>query len=293
MTEAAAARRWIVSPAYDLVFFFGGAAASLCRPRPRTSRACRSSSCGGRWILAFDGPHIAAAFTRTYLDREEWRRRPLLLRMSLLAFAAGRLCPRWSARDSARDEPFQLFLGLAVFYAYYHVVRQHYGFLALYRRERSGARARLPREPWALYVGCWAPYAYFLLTHASARARRLRLAPSGARPVEHGAGGVLVAAWLAAAHRARGAARGGARRVASVPTVRLPPDHASPCTALIYFVVAPAEPVYARVHRARPGLPAHLGPGHALPQRPVPGPRLVPQPQSLRRRRATSAPRGG
>jgi hypothetical protein len=242
VSQAAAARRWIVSPTYDLAFFFGGAALSLI--------ALALFLAGvpilvlwWTWILAFDGPHIAAAFTRTYLDRDEWRRHGRLLAWSLLAFAAGPLA-LLAGRALHSAEPFQLFLGLAVFYAYYHVVRQHYGFLALYNAVERSASWAFRVEKWALYVGCWAPYAYLLITHPKARAV-LRLPAAEAGAAERALAGVLVAAWLVAltlpvAVVAR-EPRGNRVRPSSIyvlVTVAL--------YGLIYLVVARAEPVYAR-----------------------------------------------
>lgn len=242
MSQAAVARRWIVSPAYDLAFFFGGAAASL---------AALGLYLAGvpilvlwwTWILAFDGPHIAAAFTRTYLDRDEWRRHRRLLAWSLLAFAAGPLALALG-RLLRSDEPFQLFLGLAVFYAYYHVVRQHYGFLALYGAVERSAPSAFRAEKWALYVGCWAPYAYLLITHPKARAVLRLHAPAEAGSAQQALAAVLVAAWLVAltvpvAVVAR-EPRGNRLRPSSIyvlVTVAL--------YGLIYLVVARAEPVYA------------------------------------------------
>jgi hypothetical protein len=242
VSQAAVARRWIVSPAYDLAFFFGGAAASL---------AALGLYLAGvpilvlwwTWILAFDGPHIAAAFTRTYLDRDEWRRHRRLLAWSLLAFAAGPLALALG-RLLRSDEPFQLFLGLAVFYAYYHVVRQHYGFLALYGAVERSAPSAFRAEKWALYVGCWAPYAYLLITHPKARAVLRLHAPAEAGSAQQALAAVLVAAWLVAltvpvAVVAR-EPRGNRLRPSSIyvlVTVAL--------YGLIYLVVARAEPVYA------------------------------------------------
>jgi len=242
VSQAAVARRWIVSPAYDLAFFFGGAAASL---------AALGLYLAGvpilvlwwTWILAFDGPHIAAAFTRTYLDRDEWRRHRRLLAWSLLAFAAGPLALALG-RLLRSDEPFQLFLGLAVFYAYYHVVRQHYGFLALYGAVERSAPSAFRAEKWALYVGCWAPYAYLLITHPKARAVLRLHPPAEAGSAQQALAAVLVAAWLVAltvpvAVVAR-EPRGNRLRPSSIyvlVTVAL--------YGLIYLVVARAEPVYA------------------------------------------------
>jgi hypothetical protein len=240
--EAVAAGRWIVSPRYDLGFFFGGAAASL---------AALGLYLAGvpilvlwwTWILAFDGPHIAAAFTRTYLDREEWRGRRRLLVSSLLFFAAGPLA-LLAGQALGSPEPFQLFLVFAVFYAYHHVVRQHYGFLALYTAvARAADERRLRRERWALYVGCWAPYAYFLLTHPRARALlRLDTEVVPGSP-ESLAAAVLLAAWVTCVAASvlrvwRERDRGPAPRSLYVTvTVAL--------YGVIYVAVARAEPVYA------------------------------------------------
>src|SRR4051812_37457063 len=128
---ATAAKPWIVSPRFDLGWFFGGAALSLLM-LALYAAGVPVVVLFWTWLLAFDGPHIAAAFTRTYLDRAEWRQRGTLLRRSLLAFAVG---PAFLllAVAIASPQPFYLFLGLAALYGYHHVVRQHYGFLALYR----------------------------------------------------------------------------------------------------------------------------------------------------------------
>ena len=124
--------RWIVSRRFDLGFFFGGAVLSVAAALLVLGAGVSVVALWWIWLLAFDGPHIAAAFTRTYLDRDEWRARRGVLVKGLLIFAVG---PAFLAVTlaSGSERPFQLFLGLAAFYGYYHVVRQHFGFLALYK----------------------------------------------------------------------------------------------------------------------------------------------------------------
>src|SRR5262245_29951221 len=121
--------RWIVSRTFDLTLFFGGAALSLLVLGLFVLGA-PIVALWWIWLLAFDGPHIGAAFTRTYFDRQEWIRRPGVLVGSLLTFLIG---PLFLAAGiiTGSDDPFLWFLGLATFYGYYHVVRQHYGFVAL------------------------------------------------------------------------------------------------------------------------------------------------------------------
>ena len=238
----AAGRTWIVGREYDLALFFGGAAASLALLGLYMAGLPILLLWWG-WLLVFDGPHIAAAFTRTYLDREEWRRRKRMLLLSLLAFAVG---PTFLVAGQVLGVPdlFLLFLGASALYGYYHVVRQHYGFLALYKAtHRDAGKLGFHFDKWALYVGCWAPYFYLLLTHPRARAL-LRL-PVGtpAGPIEGILPAALVALWLAAMASpiVRSLVDPTARswRPASVYLVLTIALY-----GLIYLIVARLEPVY-------------------------------------------------
>jgi hypothetical protein len=78
------------------------------------------------WSVGFDGTHIFATASRTYFDREARARNPKLLYGSLLFFFS--------------IGPVMVWLGavkyLAILvgvWAYYHVIRQHYGFMVLYK----------------------------------------------------------------------------------------------------------------------------------------------------------------
>src|SRR5688572_4470090 len=85
------APRWIVSRPFDLAFFFGGAALSLLFLVLYFAFGAPIVALWWIWLLVFDGPHIGAAFTRTYLDRKEWTRRSRLLLASLSTFLIGPL----------------------------------------------------------------------------------------------------------------------------------------------------------------------------------------------------------
>ena len=116
--------RWIVSRNFDLLCFFGGAALSLLFLGLYFAAGVSIVALWWVWLLAFDGPHIGAAFTRTYLDANEWRKNRDVLLASLLTFAIGPLALLASILTRSND-PFLLYLGFATFYGYYHVVRQH------------------------------------------------------------------------------------------------------------------------------------------------------------------------
>src|SRR5262245_6088558 len=236
-----ASPRWLVSRAFDLTWFFGGAALSLVVLALYFAGA-PIVALWWIWLLAFDGPHIAAAFTRTYLDAGEWRRRPGMLLGSLLTFAVGPLCLA-AGIALGSPLPFLAFLAFATFYGYYHVVRQHYGFVALYNtvnRDWEPARGRLDR--WTLYIGCWAPYFYFLVTHP--RARELLRMPAGApAPIETALAVALAAAWtIVLAHFAVYHFRRDGWRVRNPKAPYLAATVV--LYGFIYFAIARLEPVY-------------------------------------------------
>jgi hypothetical protein len=196
--SAPAASPWIVGPRYDLAWFFGGILASVAALGLFFAAHVPIVVLYWTWLLAFDGPHIGAAFTRTYADRDEWRTRGRVLVVSLLSFAIGPLC--LAANLVTRSaEPFQLFLGFATFYGYYHVVRQHYGFLALYKaKSKDYDKIDFQVDRAFLYASCWAPYVYFILTHPRARVL-LRLSPEGPNgAIEKAAIIATLAVWGAA-----------------------------------------------------------------------------------------------
>ena len=119
--------RWIISRGVDGVFVIGSAlgwvrvpAALRRRPHPHWSL------CGGFWSIGFDGTHIFATASRTYFDREaRVRNRRLFFGSLLFFFSLGPVLvlAGWKG---------WLYL-LVGAWAYYHVIRQHYGFMVLYK----------------------------------------------------------------------------------------------------------------------------------------------------------------
>jgi hypothetical protein len=125
------------------------------------------------------------------------------------------------------------------------VVRQHYGFLALYKaRDRDFGHGSVVVDKWLLYVGCWTPYFYFLLSHPRARVLLNLPETLPSSGVEHVLSTGLASLWAlslalyAVRHLAHGG-RGLARPKAAYPLLTIV------LYAFIYFVVARAEPVYA------------------------------------------------
>lgn len=126
--------RWIVSPRYDLFFFIGSCAFTLLffglyRVAHHFGFFLRGDSILITYFLftaVFDHPHIFQTFSRTHYDRTEFGKRRRLYTWGLAGFIAVGylvLLAGWEA---------YLILGAAV-YGTWHIVRQHYGFIKIYK----------------------------------------------------------------------------------------------------------------------------------------------------------------
>lgn len=167
----------------DLVAFIGGAAAGY---------AVFFMHAGLHWdmkliyllfIMFLDTPHFFGTYLRTYLDRQEFQARKPLLIGSLLWLFSGPLVlllcyGLFKAGTADYMVPFDLyFLGFSL-WAYWHVVRQHYGFMRLYQvknGERVSPDAR--KDGWLMHLGLMLPFAVFALRHPESR-RALGLSPA-------------------------------------------------------------------------------------------------------------------
>ena len=80
---------WIGRRSFDLVFFFGGAVLALVALGIAVLFRSSIVALAWLWILLFDGPHMMALYTRTYLDPVARRERRRLLVGSLATFLVG------------------------------------------------------------------------------------------------------------------------------------------------------------------------------------------------------------
>jgi hypothetical protein len=230
-----AASPWIGGRDFDLVWFFGGALLAMAAFATAVMFRTSIVAIAWIWVLLFDGPHMMALYTRTYLDREARRtQRPLLLG-ALATFLVGPvfLAATIATRD---DRPFLAFLGLASVWGYYHVVRQHYGFVALYRA-RAGekpTRTAFLLDKWTLYLGLWLPWLHFLVAHPIGQSL------AGIPPAPSAVANGIIVAWAVV--------------VVAYAAVRLPRrvGLAAPYLLLVvgvhgilYFVASRFEPVYS------------------------------------------------
>ncbi len=121
--------RWIISARDDLLWFIGSVASSYALFALYVTGLVPLIPMVLAWAILIDAPHVFGTFSRTYFDREERRARKRLLLGSLLFFVVGPLMVLLGAG--------LLFFFLAALWAYYHLVKQHYGFMVLYKKKNN------------------------------------------------------------------------------------------------------------------------------------------------------------
>src|ERR1051325_5146880 len=121
--------RWIISGREDLVWFIGSVASSYALFALYVGGLLPLVPMVAAWAILIDAPHVFGTFSRTYFDRAERRSRKRLLWGSLVFFAVGPLMVLAGAG--------LVFFFLAALWAYYHLVKQHYGFMVLYKKKNQ------------------------------------------------------------------------------------------------------------------------------------------------------------
>ncbi len=121
--------RWLISARDDLVWFIGSVLSSYALLFLYLKEIIPLVPMVAAWAILIDAPHVFGTFSRTYFDRTERQNRRRLLWGSLAFFIVG---------------PIMVFLGaglvfffIAALWAYYHLVKQHYGFMVLYKKKNG------------------------------------------------------------------------------------------------------------------------------------------------------------
>jgi hypothetical protein len=147
---------WLFSPRIDLGVFLGSfAVAMLALPLGAAAGVLHGDQPDWAWIptvLMVDVAHVWATGFRTYFDRVELARRPLLYAgVPSAALVAGALL--------YRAGPMVFWRSLA-YLAIFHFVRQQYGWVALYRARAGETRGRAV-DAIAVYAATLYPLLYW------------------------------------------------------------------------------------------------------------------------------------
>jgi len=185
---------WILSKKRDLMFYIGSAVlgwvyvaiillnmtsiSAIANPVNYTIFSIGSFQLTLEWVIIlswgilFDAPHLFATLARTFFDPDERQVRGAELKKSWAFFAVGPvmiLIP-YIIGQFVHLSAFLLGLGALLFlvgfrlWAYYHVVRQHWGFYQLYRRKGGEQSDQMMNrvDYWFFQLTLYLPLIMFL-----------------------------------------------------------------------------------------------------------------------------------
>src|SRR4029079_18360929 len=156
--------RWIISAREDLIWFIGSVASSYLLLVLYATGVLPLIPMVAGWAILIDAPHVFGTLSRPYFDRTEWKPRRCLLLGSLLFFVVG---------------PALVLLGLgftfffvAALWAYYHLVKQHYSVIVIYKKKNNAlAPIDYALDRLLLMVAFNYPFVAFIANDPTAMAR--------------------------------------------------------------------------------------------------------------------------
>ncbi|HBB98501.1 MAG TPA: hypothetical protein DC054_24225 [Blastocatellia bacterium] len=156
--------RWIINAREDLIWFIGSVVASYALLILYVTGILPLIPMVAGWAILIDAPHVFGTFSRTYFDASEWKTRKRLMLGSLLFFLVGPTMVLLGARFT--------FFFIAALWAYYHLVKQHYGFMVLYKKKNNDlAPVDNALDRWLLMFAFNYPFVAFIANDESAMAR--------------------------------------------------------------------------------------------------------------------------
>jgi uncharacterized membrane protein len=174
--------RWIINARDDLIWFIGSVVSSYALLLLYVKGVLPLIPMVAFWAILVDAPHVFGTFSRTYFDRSERASRPRLLWGSLLFFAVGPLLVSAGAGF--------VFFFIAALWAYYHLVKQHYGFMVLYKKKNGDlASTDNALDRLLLLFAFNYPFVAFIARDPEAMAR----VPAALRPGVNGLASLLLA----------------------------------------------------------------------------------------------------
>ena len=168
---------WIINKKDDLIWFIGSVITSyafLAANLVLIKFGLSVMIMTWIWALGFDGPHVFGTISRTYADNEERRKRAKLYYGTLSLFLLGpAMVLAGQAKLLGTDAWGPLFFFFASLWAYYHLVKQHYGFMILYKKKNNDlAEIDNLIDRTFILLGMTYPFVRFL-THSYAAKERL------------------------------------------------------------------------------------------------------------------------
>ena len=156
--------RWIIGAREDLIWFIGSVASSYLLLILYVTGVLPLIPMVAGWAILIDAPHVFGTFSRTYFDKSEWKTRKRLMLGSLLFFIIGPALVLLGAGLT--------FFFVAALWAYYHLVKQHYGFMVLYKKKNNDlAPFDNALDRWLLMFAFNYPFVAFIANDPAAMVR--------------------------------------------------------------------------------------------------------------------------
>lgn len=154
---------WLLGPRLDTLGLLGSVAVSWLLCALWWTGQLSTANLLALWIFGIHGPHFFGTWARTLFDREERAERGSLFAKSWGWFALGPAAVG-AALLLGAPEISKTFLFFAAVWAFHHVIKQHFGFVALFRaRHRQFDRADLMLTRRYLIFSLWAPIVVMIL----------------------------------------------------------------------------------------------------------------------------------
>jgi len=161
--------RWIVSPSYDLLWFIGACVTGYLFLYLHLVTGVNGLVLWLIWVLSVDSPHFFGTILRTYLDKEERRNRKKTLSIGLKWFLLAPSTIFLGVLVESRA-PYHFFLMFAFLYGWWHVFRQHWGFVSLYQKKNNEPSGSANKVDYYFYhIMMIAPFFYFIVLSANVR----------------------------------------------------------------------------------------------------------------------------
>ena len=156
--------RWIINAREDLIWFIGSVISSYALLILYVTGILPLIPMVAGWAILIDAPHVFGTFSRTYFDKSEWQTRRRLMLGSLIFFIVGPALVLLGAGFT--------FFFVAALWAYYHLVKQHYGFMVLYKKKNNDlAKIDNALDRLLLMFAFNYPFVAFIANDTSAMAR--------------------------------------------------------------------------------------------------------------------------
>lgn len=153
---------WVKSPGFDLSLVTGGAFFTLGVAAIAFQVPQYLPIFFWIWVVAFEGSHFWATFSRTYIDSEYRKTNAKVLYASLVFFLFPFLAVLADASQSSIS--YMSLYGFFIFvWSLYHNARQHYGFMSIYTGKAKIHSELKSKMTKTLYFSVCSAQAYFLL----------------------------------------------------------------------------------------------------------------------------------